>query len=56
MKKSARMVLAGSRMQVGERTSGVMVMNAVVWVSLAVWIGELQLGGMGMGDETQLYR
>ena len=45
MEKSAGMVLAGLGMQVGERTSGVMVMNAVVRVRLAIWVGEIQLSG-----------
>ena len=38
------MVLAGSRIQVGGRTGGVMVMKGASWVSLVVWVGERQLG------------
>ena len=30
-------------MQVGERTSGVMVMNAAVRVRSAVWVGKMRL-------------
>ena len=38
------------RGQVSERTGGVMVMSATVWVRLTVWVGEMQVGGrMGWG-------
>ena len=32
-------------MQVSERTSGVMVMNAAVRVRLVVWVGKMRLAG-----------
>ena len=45
MEKFVGMVLAGSGMQVGRRTGGVMVLNALGSMRSTVWAGEMQFGG-----------